>query len=55
LRKKIELGMAIVLLVSVYVLSRKEAVIMADSKAVGTVNENCIVVDAGHGGRQLRK
>ncbi len=50
MRKKIELGMAIVLLVSVYVLSRKEAVIMADSKAVGTVNENCIVVDAGHGG-----
>ena len=42
--------MAIVIVISAMILSRKEAVIMADSKAVGTVNKNCIVVDAGHGG-----
>ncbi len=42
--------MAVVLLLSAAVLSRKEAVIMAESSAVKAVNENCIVVDAGHGG-----
>ena len=50
MKKKIELGMAIILLISAAVLSRKEAAIMADSKAALTVNENCIVIDAGHGG-----
>ena len=50
MKKKIELGMAIILLLSVAVLSRNEAVITVESKAVGTVNENCIVIDAGHGG-----
>ena len=42
--------MAVILIISAAILSRKEAVIMADSKSVGTVNKNCIVVDAGHGG-----
>ncbi len=50
MKKKIELGMAVILIISAAILSRKEAVIMADSKSVGTVNKNCIVVDAGHGG-----
>lgn len=50
MRKKIELGMAVILILSAVVMSRGERAIMADSKAVGTVNENCIVVDAGHGG-----
>lgn len=50
MKKKIELAMAVVLIISAAILSRKEAVIMADSKSVGTVNKNCIVVDAGHGG-----
>ena len=42
--------MAIILLISAAILSRKEAAIMADSKSALTVNENCIVIDAGHGG-----
>lgn len=50
MKKKIELGMAIVLLISAAILSRKEAQIMAVSGEAGTVNENCIVIDAGHGG-----
>jgi len=50
LKKKIELGMAIILLISAAILSRKEAQIMAVNSEAGTVNENCIVVDAGHGG-----
>lgn len=50
MKKKIELGMAIILLISAAILSRKEAAIMADSKSALTVNENCIVIDAGHGG-----
>lgn len=50
MKKKIELGMAIILLISAAILSRKEAVIMTESNAVKTVNKKCIVVDAGHGG-----
>lgn len=50
MKKKIELGMAIVLLISAALLSRKEAQIMAENSEAGTVNENCIVIDAGHGG-----
>ena len=50
MKKKIELGMAIILLISAAILSRKEAQIMAVNSEAGTVNENCIVVDAGHGG-----
>lgn len=50
LKKKIELGMAIVILVSAFVLSKGETFIMAGKSAAGMVNENCIVVDAGHGG-----
>lgn len=50
MKKKIELGMAIVLLISAAILSRREAQIMVVSGEAGTVNENCIVIDAGHGG-----
>lgn len=50
MRKKIELGMAILLLLSAAMLSRREVSLLAGSNAVGTVNENCIVIDAGHGG-----
>lgn len=50
MKKKIELGMAIVLLITAAILSRKEAQIMAENSEAGTVNENCIVIDAGHGG-----
>lgn len=42
--------MAIVLLISAAILSRKEAQIMAENSQAGTVNGNCIVIDAGHGG-----
>ena len=49
MKKKIELGMAIILLISAAVIPRREALIMAGN-AGKTVNENCIVVDAGHGG-----
>ena len=42
--------MAVILFFSAVILSRKEAVIMAGSSAAVTVNENCIVIDAGHGG-----
>lgn len=42
--------MAIILLFSAVILSRREAVIMAGSSGALTVNENCIVIDAGHGG-----
>lgn len=50
MHKKIELAMAVILFFSAVILSRKEAVIMAGSSAAVTVNENCIVIDAGHGG-----
>lgn len=50
MKKKIELGMAIVLLISAALLSRREAQIMAENSEAGTVNANCIVIDAGHGG-----
>ncbi len=49
LKKKIELGMAIILLAVAAVIPHKEALIMAEG-AGKTVNENCIVIDAGHGG-----
>ena len=52
MNKKIELGMAIILLLSAAVLSRRETmeVIMTAGSSTLTVNENCIVIDAGHGG-----
>ncbi len=50
MKKKIELGMAVILLLTAFFLPRREAAIMAGSSSVGTVNRNCIVVDAGHGG-----
>lgn len=50
LKKKIELGMAIVLLFSAAILPYREALTQAVSGNAKTVNERCIVVDAGHGG-----
>lgn len=50
MKKKIELGMAVILLLAAAVVSRKEAVIISESQAAKTVNEKCIVIDAGHGG-----
>ena len=49
MKKKIELVMAIIILLSVALLTRREAVVFtgADAKAI---NQNCIVIDAGHGG-----
>lgn len=52
MKKKIELGMAVILLFAAAILSSrgKEAIVLATSGAGKTVNERCIVVDAGHGG-----
>lgn len=50
MNKKIELGMAILLLVAAAILPQKEATILTQSNAGKTINEKCIVVDAGHGG-----
>lgn len=50
MKKKIELGMTIILLVAAAVISRKEAMLAIENRAAKTINENCIVIDAGHGG-----
>ena len=50
MKKKIELGMTVILLFTAFILSRKEAISAVESKMAKTVNENCIVIDAGHGG-----
>lgn len=50
MKKKIELGMAVIILFSAALLSRQEAAIVTGNNESGTVNKNCIVVDAGHGG-----
>lgn len=50
MKKKIELGMTIILLLAAAVISRKEAVIISESQSAKAVNEKCIVIDAGHGG-----
>lgn len=42
--------MTVILLIAAAVISRKEAVMVSESKAAKTVNEKCIVIDAGHGG-----
>ena len=54
MKKKIELVMAIIILLSVVLLTRREAVVFtgADAKAI---NQNCIVIDAGHGGNDPGK
>ena len=49
MKKKIELIMAIIILLSVAILSRRESVIFTGADAK-TVNRKCIVIDAGHGG-----
>lgn len=48
LKKKIELYMAIALLLTAGILSRKGAVLVQNLKA--EERKNCIVIDAGHGG-----
>lgn len=50
LKKKIELAMAIIILLSVVLLTRQEAVIFTGGNNVKAINQNCIVIDAGHGG-----
>lgn len=50
MKKKIELAMTIIILLSVVLLSRREAVIFTEATTVKTINPNCIVIDAGHGG-----
>lgn len=42
--------MTIILLLGAAIVSRKEAVLMIESKQAKPVNEKCIVIDAGHGG-----
>lgn len=42
--------MTIILLLAAAVVSRKEAVIATEGNSLKTVNERCIVIDAGHGG-----
>ena len=42
--------MTVILLFTAFILSRKEAISAVESKMAKTVNENCIVIDAGHGG-----
>lgn len=49
MKKKIELIMAIIILLSVALLSRREGVIFTGADAK-TINQKCIVIDAGHGG-----
>lgn len=46
--------MAIIILLSVAILSRRESVIFTGADAK-TVNRKCIVIDAGHGSSNLRK
>lgn len=52
MKKKIELAMAIILLLAAAILPYKgrETLVQTAGSAGKTVNENCIVVDAGHGG-----
>lgn len=49
LKKKIELAMTLLLLVSAVMIARKSAVTTTQGN-VADINRNCIVVDAGHGG-----
>ena len=42
--------MTVILLFTAFILSRKEAISAVESKMAKTVIENCIVIDAGHGG-----
>lgn len=42
--------MSIILLVAAALLPQKEAAIAIENKKTQTVNEKCIVIDAGHGG-----
>lgn len=42
--------MTVILLFAAAVVSRKEAVIATEGSSLRTVNEHCIVIDAGHGG-----
>ncbi|MBO5372184.1 MAG: N-acetylmuramoyl-L-alanine amidase [Lachnospiraceae bacterium] len=42
--------MTIILLLAAAIVSRKEALVIAESKEAKPVNEKCIVIDAGHGG-----
>ena len=48
MKKKIELGMALILLLAAGFLSRKGAMLVNNTKS--SAQERCIVIDAGHGG-----
>lgn len=50
-RRMVELGMALLLLAAAFLLSREGAVLTSKEAKEGQV----IVIDAGHGGNQLRK
>lgn len=50
LNKKIELGMAVIILLTAAIFSRKGTLALAENGTVKKVNQKCIVVDAGHGG-----
>lgn len=53
MKKRMELYMAVLLLVAVCLLSKEGAVLVSSMRAAE--EKPCIVVDAGHGGTQLRK
>lgn len=53
MKKRIEVIMAVLLLVGAYFFAREGAHMVENSKAL--TGEVCIVIDAGHGGCGLRK
>ena len=47
MKKKLELAMAVCLLLSAFVLARQGAILVQSER---TAKKICIVIDAGHGG-----
>ena len=50
MKKKMELAMAICLLLAAFILARQGAILVQSEKITDTEEKICIVVDAGHGG-----
>ena len=48
MKKKMELAMAVCLILAAFILARQGAVLVQSEKAVS--KKLCIVIDAGHGG-----
>ena len=55
-KEKLELLMSVLILIAAYFLSRQSAVMVAQMRAREEKKEGyCVVIDAGHGGTQLRR